>query len=65
MGGEAKFKTLGKKSKGANKMSKKPIILVTSATGRTGIPTVLQLLEKGFPVRAFVRKSSYRYGVRS
>ncbi|KPA21127.1 NAD(P)H azoreductase [Shimia sp. SK013] len=37
-------------------MSARPKILVTSATGKTGVPTVLQLLEKGFPVRAFVRK---------
>ena len=36
-------------------MSDKPKILVTSAAGSTGIPTALQLLEKGFPVRAFVR----------
>jgi len=41
-------------------MSTKPRILVTSATGRTGTPTVLQLLEKGFPVRAFVRKLDHR-----
>jgi len=30
-------------------------ILVTSAAGKTGIPTTLLLLEKGFTVRAFVR----------
>ncbi len=41
-------------------MSAKPKILVTSATGKTGMPTVLQLLEKGFPVRAFVRKLDHR-----
>ncbi len=41
-------------------MSTKPKILVTSATGRTGTPTVLQLLEKGFPVRAFVRRLDHR-----
>jgi uncharacterized protein YbjT (DUF2867 family) len=41
-------------------MSTKPKILVTSATGKTGTPTVLQLLEKGFPVRAFVRKLDHR-----
>jgi uncharacterized protein YbjT (DUF2867 family) len=41
-------------------MSTKPKILVTSATGKTGTPTVLQLLEKGFPVRAFVRKLDRR-----
>lgn len=33
----------------------KPRILVTSATGRTGSTDALQLLEKRFPVRAFVR----------
>ena len=32
-----------------------PKILVTSAAGKTGIPTTLQLLDFGFPVRAFVR----------
>lgn len=41
-------------------MSTRPKILVTSATGKTGIPTVLQLLEKGFPVRAFVRRLDQR-----
>ncbi len=41
-------------------MSARPKILVTSATGKTGTPTVLQLLEKGFPVRAFVRKLDHR-----
>ena len=38
----------------------KPRILVTSAAGNTGIPTTLQLLEKGFPVRAFVRSDDHR-----
>jgi len=38
----------------------KPKILVTSAAGRTGAATVLQLLEKGFPVRAFVRRRDAR-----
>ncbi len=38
----------------------KPRILVTSAAGNTGIPTTLQLLEKGFPVRAFVRSNDHR-----
>jgi NAD(P)H dehydrogenase (quinone) len=33
----------------------KPKILVTGATGKTGRPTVLGLLAKGFPVRAMVR----------
>lgn len=38
----------------------KPKILVTSAAGNTGIPTTLQLLEKGYPVRAFVRSDDHR-----
>ncbi len=38
----------------------KPKILVTSAAGNTGIPTTLQLLEKGFSVRAFVRSDDHR-----
>ena len=38
----------------------KPSILVTSAAGHTGTAAVLQLLEKGFPVRAFVRKRDAR-----
>ena len=33
----------------------KPKILVTSAAGNTGMPATLQLLDYGFPVRAFVR----------
>ncbi|MGI9386406.1 MAG: NmrA family NAD(P)-binding protein [Methyloligellaceae bacterium] len=41
-------------------MSIKPKILVTSAAGNTGIPTTLQLLEKGFPVRAFVHREDHR-----
>ena len=41
----------------------KPKILVTSAAGRTGSAAVLQLLEKGFPVRAFVRKRDARTDV--
>jgi uncharacterized protein YbjT (DUF2867 family) len=32
----------------------KPKILVTGATGKTGGPAALQLLAKGYPVRAFV-----------
>jgi NAD(P)H dehydrogenase (quinone) len=40
----------------------KPRILVTGAAGKTGTPTVLQLLEKGFPVRALVRKRDDRSG---
>ncbi len=38
----------------------KPRILVTSAAGRTGSAAVLELLKKGFPVRAFVRRSDSR-----
>jgi NAD(P)H dehydrogenase (quinone) len=34
----------------------KPRILVTGATGKTGSPTTLGLLERGYPVRAFVRQ---------
>ncbi len=35
-------------------------ILVTAAAGHTGSATVLQLLEMGFPVRAFVRRKDAR-----
>ena len=38
----------------------KPKILVTSAAGHTGIPVTLQLLDYGFPVRAFVRSYDHR-----
>jgi NAD(P)H dehydrogenase (quinone) len=38
----------------------KPKILVTSAAGKTGIPTTLQLLDYGYPVRAFVRSQDQR-----
>lgn len=38
----------------------KPRILVTSAAGNTGFQTVDQLLEKGYPVRAFVHRVSAR-----
>lgn len=38
----------------------KPKILVTSAAGRTGFAAAMQLLEKGFPVRALVRRPSHR-----
>lgn len=38
----------------------KPKILVTSAAGNTGIPVTLQLLDYGFPVRAFVRSYDKR-----
>ncbi len=41
-------------------MQAKPKILVTSASGKTGLQTVLQLRERGFPVRAFVRKCDDR-----
>ncbi len=38
----------------------KPMLLVTGATGKTGSPVVKQLLEKDFPVRAFVRRRDAR-----
>ena len=38
----------------------KPRILVTGATGKTGTPVVEQLLEKKFPVRAFVHRLDER-----
>ncbi len=38
----------------------KPKILVTSAVGRTGAAAVHQLLEKGYPVRAFVHRRDAR-----
>jgi len=38
----------------------KPRILVTSAAGHTGSVVATQLLEKGFPVRAFVRRHDAR-----
>jgi uncharacterized protein YbjT (DUF2867 family) len=41
-------------------MTSRPKILVTSAAGKTGFPTTLQLLEKGYPVRAFVRRLDHR-----
>lgn len=41
-------------------MSDNPKILVTSAAGKTGLPTAMQLLKQGFPVRAFVRQNDYR-----
>ena len=37
-----------------------PKILVTSAAGHTGYAAVLNLLEKGFPVRAFVHRRDVR-----
>ena len=38
----------------------KPKILVTSAGGHTGTPAVYQLLDKGYPVRAFMRRDDIR-----
>lgn len=38
----------------------KPRILVTSAGGHTGTPAVYQLLEKGYPVRAFLHRDDIR-----
>ncbi len=38
----------------------KPKILVTSATGKTGSAAVRQLLEKEYPVRAFVHRQDHR-----
>ncbi len=38
----------------------KPRVLVTSAAGRTAAPAVRALLDKGFPVRAFVRRDDAR-----
>jgi uncharacterized protein YbjT (DUF2867 family) len=38
----------------------KPTILVTAATGKTGTATALQLLEKGYPVRAMVHRLDER-----
>lgn len=38
----------------------KPLILITGATGKTGTPVIEQLLERGYPVRAFVRRLDQR-----
>ena len=38
----------------------KPKILVTSAGGHTGTPAVYQLLEQGYPVRAFLHRDDTR-----
>ena len=38
----------------------KPKVLVTSTTGKTGSAAVRQLLEKDYPVRAFVRRKDKR-----
>ena len=37
-----------------------PRILVLAAAGRTGMPVVLQLLDEGFPVTAFVHRADQR-----
>lgn len=37
-----------------------PKILVTSAAGKTSFAATMQLLEKGYPVRALVRRQSHR-----
>ncbi len=44
----------------SDKTGRKPRVLVTSAAGRTASPAVLELLKKGFPVRAFVRRDDAR-----
>ncbi|MEL6885846.1 MAG: NmrA family NAD(P)-binding protein [Pseudomonadota bacterium] len=41
-------------------MSRKPRILVTSASGKTGLHTTLMLRHRGFPVRALVRRHDHR-----
>jgi NAD(P)H dehydrogenase (quinone) len=38
----------------------KPTMLVTGATGKTGGATIIQLLAKGYPVRALVRQADQR-----
>lgn len=38
----------------------KPRMLVTGATGKTGAPTALLLLQKGYPVRALVHQEDAR-----
>ena len=38
----------------------KPKILVTSAGGKTGLPTAVQLLKKEYPVRAFLHRDDRR-----
>src|SRR5579863_8728421 len=39
---------------------RKPKILLTGATGKTGAPSTLLLLGKGYPVRAFVHRQDAR-----
>jgi uncharacterized protein YbjT (DUF2867 family) len=41
-------------------MTTKPRILVTTAAGKTGSAVTRQLLEKGYPVNALVRRQDYR-----
>lgn len=41
-------------------MTTLPKILVTSASGKTGLHTALQLRKQGYPVRAFVRRKDHR-----
>lgn len=41
-------------------MPAKPKILVTSASGKTGLQVALQLRAKDYPVRAFIRQRDYR-----
>lgn len=41
-------------------MTTKPRVLVTSAAGRTGAVATIELLRRGFPVRAFVRRDDAR-----
>ena len=41
-------------------MPNQPKILITAAAGKTGAPVVRQLLERGFPVRAMVRRLDER-----
>ena len=38
----------------------KPTVLVTTAAGHTGAPTVRYLLQRGYPVRAMVRRDDHR-----
>lgn len=39
---------------------RKPLILVTGATGKTGAATIKQLLAQGYPVRALARRADER-----
>ena len=41
-------------------MPRKPKILITSAGGKTGLQTALQVLQQGFGVRAFLRRDDHR-----